>query len=284
MNIFVTGGTGFIGSHFLKLLGATNHKVTALIRKGSSPCVDIGCSSPLWLEKGMDKLEVLDFSGINVLVHLASVGVSPKTASWHDLFYWNVLVMLDLLEKAHEAGVTRFVLAGSFAEYGISSEKYDYIPPEAPLLPTSSYASSKAAGFIAANTFAIENQIELCYLRIFTAYGEGQYINNFWPSLRAAALNGSDFLMTPGGQVRDFIPVNSVAKALLYSVEKGGTVQKGKPFVENVGTGHPETMLEFAENCWSEWGAKGRIIAGAKPYRINEPMRFVPLITNPINL
>lgn len=282
MNIFITGGTGFIGSHLLRLLGTTTHKVTAQRRSASQPCIDIG-GEPLWLGKSMDALEPSDFSGIDVFVLLASVGVSPKTASWHDLFYWNVLVMLDLLEKAHAAGVKRFVLAGSYAEYGLSANKYEFIPADAPLLPTSPYASSKAAGFIAANTFAIEKQIELCYLRIFSAYGEGQYVNNFWPSLRAAALSGNDFLMTPGGQIRDFVPVEKVAEAFLHSIEDSGVVQRGAPFITNIGTGHPMSMLEFAEKCWAEWGAKGRIIAGAKPYRANEPMRFVPQIAWPAN-
>lgn len=281
MNIFITGGTGFIGSHLLRLIGKTNYKVTALRREDSLPCIDID-SQPLWLEKKMDQLELLDFSGIDAFVHLASVGVTPKIASWHDLFYWNVLIMLELLEKAHAAGVKRFVLAGSSAEYGLSADNYDFIPVNAPLLPTSPYAASKAAGFIAANTFAIERQIELCYLRIFPCYGEGQFINNFWPSLRAAALSGDDFQMTPGGQVRDLMPVESVAQTILDWTEDQIVVQKGVPLVANIGSGNPMSMLEFAEKCWAEWGAKGRIIAGAKPYRNNEPMRFVPQITKKV--
>lgn len=282
MKIFLTGGTGFIGSHLLRLLGTTDHKVTAIRRGSSQPCIDIG-REPLWLVKAMDSLEPIDFSGMDVLVHLASVGVSPKTATWRDLLYWNVSVMVDLLEKAHAAGVRRFVLAGSSAEYGLAADKYDFIPADAPLLPTSLYAASKAAGFIVANTFAIEKSIELYYLRIFSAYGEGQYINNFWPSLRAAALSGEDFPMTPGDQVRDFMPVERVAEAFLHSIEGPSVAQNGVPFVANVGTGQPMSMLEFAEECWSDWGAKGKIIAGAKPYRLNEPMRFVPKITKVTN-
>jgi nucleoside-diphosphate-sugar epimerase len=138
----------------------------------------------------------------------------------------------DLLEKAHAAGVRRFVLAGSYAEYGLSADRYDFIPADAPLLPSTPYAASKAAGFIVANTFAIEKSIELYYLRIFSAYGEGQYINNFWPALRAAALSGADFPMTLGGQVRDFIPVERVAETFLCSIEGSSSVQKGVPFVE----------------------------------------------------
>ncbi|TLU56830.1 MAG: NAD(P)-dependent oxidoreductase [Chlorobium sp.] len=281
MNIFLTGGTGFIGSHLLLALGKQKHTVIALRRSRSKPCINIG-QEPMWCEKSMDKLELSDFYGIDVFVHLASVGVSPKSATLNELYYWNVLVMLNLLVKAHAAGVKRFILAGSFAEYGLSADKYDYIPTDAPLLPTSSYAASKAAGFIAANAFAFENKIELCYLRIFSAYGEGQYINNFWPSLRAAALSGEDFFMTPGQQIRDFIQVELVAKSIINSIEDQSLVKKGIPYIANVGTGNPATMLDFAEKCWADWGAKGRIIAGAKSYRANEPMRFVPLIVKAV--
>lgn len=277
MKLFLTGGSGFIGSHFLRLLGHTQHHTVALCRSTSKPCVDIGYE-PTWLDKPMDRMEVADFAGVDVLVHLASVGVSPKKASWHDLFYWNLQVMLDILEKAHSAGVRRFVLTGSSAEYGLTADRYDFIPTDAALLPTSPYAASKAAGFTAAHAFAIDKQIELCYLRIFSAYGDGQYENNFWSALRRAALTGDDFQMTPGEQVRDFVPVEQVAREILQAVEDRSIAIPGIPFVGNVGSGMPVSMLQFAERCWAEWDASGRILPGAVPYRPNEPMRFVPQI------
>lgn len=282
MKLFLTGGSGFVGSHFLRLLGQTSHEVVALRRSFSRPCIDIGVD-PVWLEKPMDQLEATDFLDIEVLVHLASIGVSPKTASWQELFHWNVQVMLDVLEKAHAAGVKRFVLAGSFAEYGLSADQYDCIPADAALLPTSPYAASKAAGFIAAHAYAIDKQIELCYLRIFSAFGEGQYANNFWPALRTAALNGEDFPMTPGEQVRDFVPVEKVARDILRAIEDSAIVHPGAPYVVNVGSGQPVSMLQFAQRCWAEWDARGQILAGAKPYRPNEPMRYVPQIVKDVN-
>jgi nucleoside-diphosphate-sugar epimerase len=281
MKLFLTGGSGFIGSHLLRVLGQTPHQVVALRRGASAPCIDIG-ADPVWLDKPMDQLDATDFAGVDVLVHLASVGVSPKTATWHELFHWNVQVMLDLLEQAHAAGVKRFVLAGSFAEYGLAADQYECIPADAALLPTSPYAASKAAGFIAAHAYAIDKQIELCYLRIFSAFGEGQYANNFWPALRAAALSGADFPMTPGAQVRDFVPVEKVARDILRAIEDPAVVKAGAPYVANVGSGEPVTMLQFAERYWAQWKAQGQILAGAKPYRPNEPMRFVPHIVKEV--
>lgn len=276
MRIFVTGATGFIGSHLLAKLSEVPHVVLAHRLHGTTTCIDTGCE-PIWFEKSMDSLDEHDLAGVEVLVHLASVGVSPRVATWQELFYWNVSVLLHLLEIAKKAGVLRVVISGSFAEYGRSADLYDRIPPGAPLEPTSAYAASKAAGYIASRAFAIENQIELCYLRIFSVYGEGQYHGNFWPALRSAALGGHDFPMSPGEQIRDYIPVEDVAAALLFGALRRD-VLPGNPLVLNVGTGSPVSMRQFAERWWGLWGAKGKLLPGALPYRPNEPMRFVPLV------
>lgn len=276
MRIFLTGGTGFIGSHYLAHISRYAHEITALRRRGSVPCVNVE-REPIWLEKPLDDLDEPDLAGHDVLVHLASIGVSPKQATWQELTYWNVSVLMRLLDVAHRAGIRRFVLAGSFAEYGKSADRYDFLPADAPLQPTSPYAASKAAGCVLSSTFAIDLQIELIYLRIFSAYGEGQYEGNFWPALRAAALSGKDFPMTLGEQVRDYLPVEDVAGAIHFATERRDII-KGVPKIVNVGSGVPISMREFAEKCWSEWGAKGRLLIGSLPYRPNEPMRFVPQV------
>ena len=186
-------------------------------------------------------------------------------------------MLVRLLEVAHDAGVPRVVVAGSFAEYGRSADCYDFIPVNAPLLPTTAYAASKAAGFMAAWSYAIEAKIEMCYLRIFSAYGEGQYAGNFWPALREAAQSGRDFPMTPGEQVRDYVPVEDIAQEVVHAVVRGD-IDAGSPLVLNVGSGTPVTMRAFAEYWWARWHAPGKLLPGAVPYRPNEPMRFVPVV------
>ena len=277
MRIVVSGGTGFIGSHVLKQLNDLPTELIAIRRNHSRPRIGLG-KEPFWLDKSLDLIECSDFDGAEVLLHLASVGVSPRTASWQDLFYWNVDVMINLMVRAKKAGIRRVIMAGSFAEYGLSANHYDYLPVDAPLLPTSPYASSKAAGFIAAFTYAIENKIELCYLRIFSAFGEGQHEENFWPSLRTSALSGQDFPMTSGEQIRDYIPVEDVASVIVNAVNRND-ILPGIPLVKNVGSGKPVTMRNFAEEWWSRFGANGKLLLGAKPYRPNEPMRYVPLLS-----
>ncbi|WP_162932447.1 NAD-dependent epimerase/dehydratase family protein [Solimonas sp. K1W22B-7] len=276
MSLFLTGGTGFIGSHLLRQALESGREVVALRRPGSRPKLAM-VAEPLWRETPFDQLTPEDFRGCTALVHLASVGVSPQKATWQEMMYWNVSATLRMLEQAHAAGVKRVVMAGTFAEYGRAADHYDPIPPDAPLLPTYGYAASKAAAFTAAHAFAIEHGMELCYLRIFSAFGEGQFAANFWPALKEAAESGRDFDMTPGEQVRDYVPVEMVARAFLHAAGRAD-MSSAQPFVRNVGAGHPVSMREFAEHWWRQWGATGELRVGALPYRANEVMRFVPQI------
>ena len=276
MQFFLTGGTGFIGSHFIQKAYCSGHAVRALCRAGGGTKIPID-TQPTWQTGALDDLNPHFLYGCDAVVHLASHGVSPRKAEWQALYRWNVAATIHLLQQAKAAGVKRIVLAGTCAEYGRAADQYNAIPPTAPLLPTSGYAASKAAAFMAATAFAIEHNMELAYLRIFSAYGEGQYAANFWPALRRAAIAGSDFQMTKGEQVRDYVAVETVACALVKAAERTDLVA-GNPWVRNLGSGQPTTMKTFAEKWWAHWGAPGKLDVGALPYRSNEVMRFVPLL------
>lgn len=275
MKFFVTGATGFVGSHFVRHAIKAGHTILATHRRGS-PTHAMPCLT--WLEAELDALPDGCMADCAALVHFAAVGVSPKQATRRELTYWNVLVPLMLMEAARAADVPRVVIAGSFAEYGRSASVYELIPPDAPLLPTSAYAASKAACFVASHAAAIELDLHLCYLRIFSAFGDGQFETNFWPALRKAALAGEDFQMSGGEQIRDFIPVEDVAREFLHAATLG-KVHAAEPLSWNVGSGNPVKMREFAEMWWQRWDATGSLRIGALPYRPHEVMRFAPLIT-----
>jgi nucleoside-diphosphate-sugar epimerase len=280
MKLFVTGGSGFVGYHFIKAALNAGHSVRAVRRHTSK--TDLVSPMLEWIVIELDKIKPIHFENCDVLIHFAAAGVSPKQASRQEMMYWNVVVTQLLLEEALNAGLKRMVVAGSFAEYGKSANTYDFIPSHAPLLPLTSYASSKAACFVTSYSTAIELGIELAYLRIFSAYGQGQSENNFWPALRKAALDGSDFSMTSGEQIRDFISVVDVAAAFLHAATRKD-IHAGVPLVCNVGTGIPVAIRDFAEHLWRLWGATGVLKIGSLPYRSNEIMRFVPLVSEADN-
>jgi UDP-glucose 4-epimerase len=273
MKIFLTGGTGFIGSHVLKLAAQRGDQVTAIRRSGSQPRLTLNDISLTWINRSLDAIEPVDLEGHDALLHLASVGVSPQRATLDEMVRWNVGATGRLLEVAATAGMRRVVIAGSFAEYGRSADRFEFLPVDAPLEPTNPYAASKAAACMLSFALAAQYGLELCYLRIFSAYGEGQNEANFFPSLNRAALAGEDFPMTSGDQVRDFVPVADVARIVLEAASRSD-IRPGIPRVVNVASGHPVALREFAQDWWRRLGARGQLVIGAIPDRASEPKRF----------
>ena len=98
--------------------------------------------------------------------------------------------------------------------------------------------------------------------------------------MEKAALSGDDFPMTKGEQVRDFMEVSEVAKCFLNEAEQlvNSKKKESQFLVKNLGSGYPQSILEFSQHWWSKWQAKGKLLVGALPYREGEVMRYVPKI------
>ena len=274
MKIALTGGTGFIGSHFLRKALVARHSVLAVRRNTTSqPRIPLK-QQPFWLDSQRDKVRAEDLKGCDVLVHFAAHTGNIPYDTLSNCMYWNLMAVLRLFEQARLAGIRRFIVAGSCFEYGRSGERFQEIPINAPLEPTNSYAASKAAASIALQQWADEYKLSLEILRIFHVFGEGEPESRLWPSLRRAALTGQDFQMTNGEQVRDFQPVENVASAFLDQATLSGFSELCS--VYNLGTGHPLSISEFAQSWWRRWQAAGKLLLGDLPYRDSEVMRYVP--------
>ena len=275
MKVFVTGASGFIGSHFVNQAHTRGIEIVAQRRSAESkPRVPL-LSQPQWIDCQLDQLSREHFVGCDALVHLASHTPNPPYDSFVNCLYWNVTATTQMFESAGNAGLKRWVVAGSSFEYGKSGERYAFIPNDAPLEPTSSYPASKAAASIVLSGLAIEAGASLLIGRIFQVYGDGEQDSRFWPSLKRAALSGLDFPMTMGDQVRDFVPVEQVAKYFVDALFRTDLENVGVK-TENVGSGHPQSLREFAEFWWTTWNAQGTLLLGQISYRPNEIMRYVP--------
>lgn len=274
MKIFVTGATGFVGSHFVQQAIQAGHQVVAIRRTGSTTKIPLG-NEPEWIEGGLDGDFEKHLAGIDVFVHLASHTPNPPYDKLSRCLYWNVFASIDLAEQAYGAGVRKFLIAGSCFEYGSAAESVEFLSTNTPLQPTLSYPISKAAASDAFEGFAREHNVALKLLRIFQVYGEGEGEKRMWPSLRRAALSGEDFPMSQGEQIRDFVSVQDVARQFIAHLDFSGT-QEGQPVVFHVASGEYQSLLSFAQEWWSFWRATGKIIPGAMPYRKNEIMKLIP--------
>lgn len=275
MKIALSGGTGFIGSHFLRQALDAGHNIIAIRRSpSSSPRIPLS-KFPSWLDRQLDEVSADELIGCDVLVHLAAHTGNVPYDTLTKCLYWNLTAVLALFQQARLAGIRRFIVAGSCFEYGRSGEYFEEIPTNAPLEPTNSYAASKSAASIALCQWAKEYNLSLELLRVFHVYGEGELETRFWPSLRRAALCGDDFLMSFGEQIRDFQKVDRVAEAFL-SRAISSSINHSEVSIFNLNSNNFLSIRDFATQAWSELGATGSLLIGKLPYRENEVMRFLP--------
>jgi nucleoside-diphosphate-sugar epimerase len=278
MKIFLTGGTGFVGSHFLHQALAAGHTVVAQRRPGSRCRVPL-VREPQWIDRGLDEDFSAELQGCDAVVHLAAHTPNPPYAPLDECLYWNVVVTTRLLQQAAAQGVKDMLVAGTYFEYGASADGQAFVHPATEPRPTLTYSISKAAATTSCLGLARHLDLRLQVLRIFQVYGEGEAATRFWPSLRAAALEGRDFAMSAGTQVRDFIEVTDVATQFLVALDFE-SVEPGRPQVRNVGTGVPRTLLAFAEHWWKAWNATGSLLPGQVGLRPGEAARLVANVTD----
>ena len=276
MRIFVTGGTGFIGSYFIEKALAEGYEVTALRRPESSNRLPHH-SLLRWYEGQLNGVPDEVLESCDALVHFAAQGVSPQPTDWVKAYEINVQKSLQLCVQAERLGISHLVACGSCFEYGLSGSRYDEIPVDAPLEPIGPYASSKASFSLAFESLARSSKNSFSILRPFHLYGEGQDERNFWPSLKKAAESGEDFEMTSGEQVRDFIPVQDAAQEFLACLRCPPEI--GRAAILNLGSGKPISLANFATDWWTRWNARGKLKIGVLPQRDDEVMRFVPKLT-----
>ena len=186
MEILVTGGAGFIGSHLVERLLADGHGV-AVIDDFNSFYAPATKRANLAAARGRIALHELDLGrdaeGVarvvregrfDAVVHLAArAGVRPSIKDPRLYVEANVTGTLNLLEAARQHGVGRFVFASSSSVYGLCQH-----PPfreDEPLPGTiSPYAATKLAGEQLCSSYAHLYKIKTVCLRFFTVYGPRQ--------------------------------------------------------------------------------------------------------------
>ena len=276
MHFFVTGATGFLGSHFLKKALSLNIEVTALSRSNSFQKIKLS-KQPKWCNGTLSDNWTRELSSCDTLVHFAAEGVIDNFDNWERCFDTNFVQFQNLMKNACNAGIKKFLICGSCFEYGKSGDLYSEIPTFAELKPIGAYASSKAAAGLAALEFSKRKKLNLILARLFHVYGEGENPKRFWPSLVNAALNGSDFKMTLGEQKRNFTHVDLMISMLLdlcfdlESIPEGGVIR-------NLGSSNNSSLKNFAIKEWERLGAAGSIKFGELSYKKNEVMSYVPLL------
>jgi len=171
--VFLTGGSGLLGSHVAERLREQGAEVVALQRPGSDTAFlrDLGCRVVSGdLTDSVQSLEALA-AGCDALVHAAAQVYGGGT--WASVYRVNVQATRTLITAAGRAGVRRAVHVSSVAVYGNRRGPLtEEVPLDFPLGAGDTYARSKREAEAEARAAAAEAGIRLTMVRPSVIYGE----------------------------------------------------------------------------------------------------------------
>lgn len=217
MKALITGATGFVGRHLAQHLREADDEVVTTGRASGGPDV----TNALAIEQYVQTVAP------EVIYHLA--GQSDVHRSWMnpiETYRANVEGMANVLAAAKSAGVHRIIAVLSADVYGRVDPADLPITEDAPFLPVSPYAASKAAAeFVCVQAF-IGSALDVVRVRPFTHIGPGQTPRFVAAGLAAriaqAELNERDEILV--GRLdtrRDFTDVRDVVRAYRLLAECG---------------------------------------------------------------
>lgn len=237
MTIFITGGTGFIGSYVVKKLLKEGHQIILFTRKSN---VQIIKNDNLFVVTGA--LDSIENSISEIERYMPEVCIHLAWEDIPDFSYMKCKLNLNygirLLEVCKQIGIKKIIIAGSCWEYaqpvGIISEEWK-------LSDSSYFAAVKNSLKLLANAFCSENTIDLVWLRFFYVYGIGQKKSSLIPYIITKIKKGEQPVLKGAHNVNDFIYVEDVAEAVVLSM-----MLKGTDNIINIGSGKGYEVADIA--------------------------------------
>jgi dTDP-glucose 4,6-dehydratase len=250
MHVLVTGGAGFIGANFVRLLLEEE--------KG----YDVVVLDKLTYAGNLKNLEGLDRSGryefvrgdvadsaavgpimdrVDAVVHFAAEShVDRSILDATDFVRTNVLGTLALLQEAQRAGVKRYVQVSTDEVYGSLGPEGKF-SEQTPISPNSPYSASKAGADLIVRSFHHTFGFPAIITRCSNNYGPYQFPEKVIPLFIANALEDKPVpLYGDGLNVRDWIHVHDHCRALLKVLSEGRAGE-----VYNIGGNAEITNLEL---------------------------------------
>jgi len=256
LNIVVTGGAGFIGSHLIDRLLSEGHSVTNI--DNFDPFYDENIKRQNIKEHleshnyTLHEMDIRDKAALNkaipddtdVIVHLAAkAGVRPSIQDPISYQEVNVAGTQNMLEVAREKEIKQFVFASSSSVYG-KNPNVPWREDDAVLQPISPYASTKVSGELLGHVYSHLYDIRFLALRFFTVYGPRQRPDLAIHKFLKLMTDGKEITLYGDGSTRRDYTFN-------YDIVDGimGAINYRDSLYEVINLGNNETveLLELVE-------------------------------------
>ena len=284
MNVFVTGGAGYIGSVCVEELCNAGHSVTVLdnLSEGHRSAVDPRATFVQADLADRDTVfSAVRKSGAGAVIHFAAhalVGESMTDPSKY--FRNNVSNAINLADAAVAAGVKKFVFSSTCATYGPPDRvPMDETLPQRPINP---YGESKLMFEKVLLWYRQIHALDFVAFRYFNAagasaqFGEHHRIeSHLIPNVLFVAqgrkthveLYGTDYPTPDGTCIRDYIHIADLAQAHILAL------QPGKSGFFNLGNGSGFSVRDVIATCEKVTGTKIPVVEKAR--RPGDPARLV---------
>lgn len=267
--VLLTGGTGFVGRQVLRALNERQVPTRVVVRHGKEKIVssssieqvittnDLFAETSDWWKQAC--------MGIDTVIHVAwyaETGQYLQSEKNLDCLSGT----LQLARGAVQAGVRRFVGAGTCFEYDLTTGDLSLDTPLRPLTP---YAGAKAAAYMALSQWLPAQSVEFVWCRLFYLYGEGEDERRLVPYIRSKLSAGETAELTSGTQIRDFLNVQVAAQTIVnaaLSHHQGAM---------NICSGIPVSVRALAEQIADEYGRRDLLKFGTRPDNLVDPPRVV---------
>ncbi len=251
MRILVTGGAGFIGSHYVrsmldgKYAGYQDARITVVdaLTYAGNPA-NLPADHPrLDFVKGdiCDQPMLEDvLPGHDAVVHFAAESHVDRSLDGPAEFVrTNVGGTQSLLEACHRSGVQRVVHVSTDEVYGSIDE--GSWTEHSPLLPNSPYAASKAGSDLIARAYWRTHGMDVSITRCSNNYGPYQHVEKLIPLFTTNLMEGRKVpLYGDGGNVREWLHVDDHCRAIQLVLTRGGAGE-----IYNIGGGTHSTNVDI---------------------------------------
>ena len=261
MTVVVTGGTGFVGSAFVRRAIHDGAQVNVVARSASNHWRLEGLKGRYTtLAASLPQLAQLTLPGrahADLMVHVAAEGVNQSFDDLDELVATNVEGTVQALWFALRNRIRRFVLIGSSGEYG-PGENLD---ESSRLDPNSEYGATRAAATLLARSFAIRRGLDVVVVRPFAVYGPFEAPYRLIPYAILRGLLGEPIEISSGAQTRDYVHVDDVAEG----IARASTFEAAANGIFNLCTGIQTPVGDAAALVARLTGAGSTVEKNARP-------------------